>query len=335
MPLNTSRLEHLAFERQRLQPGSGLGLGVVFALALLASSTSADPPRASVDDLHAGAWSRPLDVEQPEPTREAARAWRIAPELWTDYVGLRADGTQGGGLSAFTLLPLRLSNTFRLRAAYRFTWLDLYGPAKDGASGASTREETPWHQHDAYLGFGFGGAYAWLDLLGMALFPSDEHATIGQAVQLRLGRHFGVDAFEATLHGERGWNVQLAPRVFVWPVDWLGLRAGPRFTLDDQGNPGSVEAGATLAMGSFQLYIGGHAGTQRRPVSPTLPLVLTLDEDIPLGGSAALLFQIAPHWTVGLSSHLDKLASGPDRGSWTRFSTGLRWSPGALDGGNR
>ena len=342
------------YRHARTLPGAGpeAAQGLASALTLEGYDELEDGDRGRAREHWRAALA--LDPAQDDAQKglDLARAQRIDPELWVGYLGERIGTTQGGGFSVFALIPLQLSDHFRLRAAYRVSWLDLHGPTNgatstalgtagmgpgagagpgpgpgNGTSAATASGETLWHEQDAYLGFGFGGRYAWLDLLGMALFPSDERAVPGQAAQLRLGRRFGVEAFEATLRRQRGWNVQVAPRAFVWPVDWLGLWAGPRFTVDDQGDPESIEAGVTLATRPFQLYVSGHTGTQRWPVSPAIPLVLTLDQDLPLGGSAALLFAITPEWTLGLSSELEKLSAAGEDGNYTSFAAGLRWSP--------
>ncbi len=347
------------YRHARTLPGAGpeATQGLASALTLEGYDELEDGDRGAAR----GHWraALALDPAQDDARKglDLARAQRIDPELWVGYVGERIGTTQGDGLSVFALLPLQLSDHFRLRAAYRVSWLDLRrttngatsaalgaparrpraGPGSgmggmggnggQGANAASTSGETLWHEQDAYLGFGFGGADAWLDVLGMAILPSDERAVPGQAAQLRLGRRFGIDAVEATLRRQRGWNAQVAPHAFVWPVDWLALWAGPRFTIDEQGDPASIEAGVTLATRPFQLYVSGHAGTQRWPVSPAVPLVLTLDQDLPLGGSAALLFAITPHWSLGLSSELEKLSAQGDDGTYTSFAAGLGWSP--------
>ncbi len=350
------------YHRARMLPGAGpeatRGLSSALTLEGYNELAAGDPGGARED------WRQALELDPSQADArhglDLARAQRVDPELWGGYLGERFNGTQGNGFSIFTVLPLQLSDHFRLRAAYRFSWLELHGPRSSSSSqalgtaamgpgggaggmgpgggsgsgsggqsssGASSSARNPWHEHDAYLGFGFGGTHAWLDLLGFALFPSDEPSVPGQAAELRLGRRFGITTLEATLHREQGWNGQVAPRLFAWPVTWLGLSAGPRFTFDDQGQPASGEATLALLTGPVHIYVRGHIGTQRWPVSPAIPLVLATDQDLPLGGSAALLFRLSSRWTLGLSSELERLALGEVHGTYTSFAAGLRWSP--------
>jgi hypothetical protein len=273
------------------------------------------------------AWRRALEVD---PRSEAARralatipSRRIDPELWGAYLTERVGAFRAAGWAVFAHVPVKLSDDWRMRAAYRHDELRVPNGSLLRFADGSAR----YRQDDAYLGVGYGGGVWGLDLLGLALFSSTESTVFGEAATVRLGRRYGVLLEQAVLGRGRGTNLQLGPLGFVWPSPHLGFGAGIRVTWDDAGQAASGQAGVTLALPSLRVDLSGHLGTERWPVTPAVPIVLTLAQDLTLGGTLTTVIPLGPAWAFGVQGQAERLEAEGYRGWYLSAALGLVWSP--------
>ena len=272
-----------------------------------------------------------LDPEQQDAAAGMALvpAHRFDPELWGAFVGWSAGGSDAYGGGGLLLLPFQLADDYRLRGAYRHLELsESAARAVEGSgpgSGAGARAR--FHQDEGYLGLGWEGSWLGLEVMGVLLSSSADALVVGQAARLRVGRRFGLSMDEAALAGDIDSNVQLSPRLFVWPTDWLGLAAGVRLTFDGLGQEVSGLAGVSVVTAPVEIHLRGHLGVERWPVELDTPAVLNAAGDLTLGGAATLMFPISRRWGLGLQGEVERLVVQQQAGIHGSGALGLRWSP--------
>jgi hypothetical protein len=263
---------------------------------------------------------------------DLAREQRLAPGLWVGYLGERLGDFDASGWIAFARIPYRATDHLALLGAYRHNELTLSVPTttstmRMGAMGQDGRTQQPWRQDEIYLGAGVGTASVWVDALGILIASTSEGVVGGEALRVRVGQRYGVVVEHAALRRDEGWNVQGSPLLFWEPSPALGLAAGARMTRDEAGTIGSGRAELRLSLAPVDVFVGGHVGRDRWPVSPVTPMVITVDADLTAGGSLLTLVALHPSWSIGLSGWLERLEQAGTAGIYGIAALGLRWSP--------
>jgi tetratricopeptide (TPR) repeat protein len=313
------------YERARTLEGAGpeATQGLVSALLL------AGEQRRENQDLPGAraAWQKALtldpDSESARRALQARPSRRIDPEVWGAYLSESIGAFQASGWAVFGHVPLVLGDRWRLRAAYRHAELRTPNRSQLGFAAGQSR----YSQDDAYLGGGFDARYWGLNLLGFMLFPSTESTVPAEAISLRLGQRYGIVLEQMALGRSRGVNTQLLPYLFFWPSPQVGLGAGARLTFDDVGEEVSGQAGVTLVTSSIRLELGGQVGVERWPVVPSVPLVLTLGQDVTLGGTLTAVVPLSNTWALGAQGQAEQLEAQGYRGWYFSAAAGLVWSP--------
>ncbi len=288
------------------------------------------------EDFGAALAMEPGHAEALRGLDAAGPASHVDPELWLGAVHQSFPQDRWTGAVLFLHIPWQVDDTWQLRAAYRYvgTALQIEGQPS-GRRGRQSGGGTEFlHQHEVYGGFGFTSAYVDGQVLGIGVMPPDEDAVPGAGLQLRAGSTFGLQADAAALRRSTGWNLQVAPGVYVWPSPTVGLAAGVRHTNDEAGGDTSGWAGFSWARKRSELHVRGHLGTERWAFSAAEPSVLTLTPETWLGGNAALLLPVSPTWQLGLQAQVETLRLDDTKGIYAGASIGLRWSP-ALQRGDR
>ncbi|MBW2455455.1 MAG: hypothetical protein JRI68_13125 [Deltaproteobacteria bacterium] len=258
-----------------------------------------------------------------------AREQRFDPELWLAFVGTTGPDKSLVGGSALVHLPLQLKDWVVLRAAYRHlessvsTAAPAATPMGSGRSGRSRR----FSENDLFAGLGIGLPWLWLDAWGAALLLDGEKPVGGELARLRVGRHWGMVIDQAALGRQAGWNAQVAPQAFVWPIPELGLSAGAHVTLDEIGDEIGAIAGASLVTSSLEIHLQGHLGRQRWPASVDGPTVLTTDGDLTAGGKLSVMVPMSEQWALGLQGQVERVEVDEGAGVYGSAALGLRWSP--------
>ncbi len=320
-----------AYDRARWLPGADheavLGLSSGLTMAGYDDFEAGDAPAARQH------WHHALRLNPAaEDARRGlvlAREQRFDPELWLAFVGTSAPDTSLIGGSALLHLPLQLKDWVVLRAAYRHleSSVSTVGPtATPMGSGGSGRARR-FSEKDLFAGLGVGIPWLWLDAWGAAILLDGEQAVGGELARLRVGRRWGIALDQAALGRETGWNAQLAPQAFVWPIPELGLSAGAHVTLDEAGDEISAVAGASLVTASVEVHLQGHLGRQRWPVSLDGPTVLTTDGDVTGGGKVTVMIPASDRWALGLQGQIERLEGDEGAGVYGSAAVGLRWSP--------
>lgn len=320
-----------AYDRARWLPGADYEavLGLSSGLTM-----------AGYDDYETGdaagareSWRNALHLNpEAEDARRGlvlAREQRFDPELWLAFVSSSAPDQSLVGGSALIHLPLQLKDWVVLRAAYRHlessvsTAPPAAAPMSSGRSGPSRR----FSENDLFAGLGIGTPWLWLDAWGTALLLDGDKPVGGELARLRVGRRWGMSIDQAALGRQAGWNLQLAPQAFVWPIPELGLSAGVHTTLDEAGDEVGAIAGASLITSSLEIHLQGHLGRQRWPASVDGPTVLTADGDLTGGGKLTVMVPMSEQWALGLQGQVERVEVDEGAGVYGSAALGLRWSP--------
>jgi hypothetical protein len=257
-----------------------------------------------------------------------AREQRFDPELWLAFVGTTGPEESLAGGSALLHLPLQLQDWLVLRAAYRHLESSVSMPAPTTAPGsARSGPSRRFSQNDLFGGVGFGLPWLWLDAWGAALLLDGEQPVGGELARLRLGRRWGITVDQAALGRETGWNAQLAPQAFVWPIDELGLSAGAHLTFDDVDQDVAAVAGISIVTQPVEVHLQGHYGRQRWPVSLDGPTVITTDGDVTVGGKLTVMVPLSEQWALGIQGQVARVELDDSAGLYGSAALGLRWSP--------
>lgn len=318
------------YERARALAGAGPEAteGLADALTLRGWQAFEEGDRADARED----WRLALRYEpdQPDAQRglELARELRIEPELWGAFVfttGAGPDSMGGGGLLH---VPIQVKDWLGFRLAYRHVETSEAVPAEPEpgrrpGSGSRVR----FYQDDIHAGIGLGTSYLWFEGMGIVIIPSDEGVAAGEAARLRLGFKYGLQVEQAVLVRDDGAGGQLLPTAFVWPLGWLGFGAGARFTFDPAGQDVSAVVGASVVPEPVELHLQAHVGVERWPVTMAMPQVLTLADDVNVGGTLTAMFSVSEAWAVGLQGQVERIDSEGQGGVFGSVALGLRWSP--------
>jgi hypothetical protein len=261
---------------------------------------------------------------------DLARELRFDPELWAAFVGLKAGGQSSYGGAVLLDLPLQIKDWLGVRAAYRHVEASASAAAgqSSGRGSGKGSSRTRFGQDEGYAAVGLGTWWLWIEAMGLVVDPSTEPVAGGEAARLRVGEDYGAQLEQAVVARDRGVSGQLSPTAFVWPIHELGLSAGARITLDDVGQDASALAGVSIVVEPVELHLSGHFGVERWPVSMAVPIVLTLDEELTVGGSLAGLFMVSKEWSLGVSGSIERIVPAEGQaGVYGSAGLGLRWSP--------
>lgn len=322
-----------AYERAARLEGAGpeATQGLASAMTQRGYQSFADGDRAEARADWQQALTHDPDQSDAERGLDLARELRFDPELWLAFVAAQGAGADSYGGSLLLHLPLQITDWLTLRGAYRHAESSegVSGPtaaAPPGRADGSGRR-VRGHDDQIALGAGVGTSHFWLEGLGLLLVPQTGKPVGGEAARLRLGHRWGIQVEQAVLARDVGVNGQLMPTAFVWPTAELGLAAGARMTFDDVGTAGAAELGVSIVTDPVELYLRGHLGLERWPVSMDVPLVLSLDQEVIGGGSAAAWFALDDVWSLGLHGQLAAIEHEDDGGIYGSAALGLRASP--------
>ncbi len=256
------------------------------------------------------------------------REQRFDPELWLSFVGTSAPDESLAGGSALLYLPLQVADWLVLRAAFRHLESSVTRVTSvESPMGPGRTPSRRWSENDVFAGLGVGLPWLWLDAWGTGLFLDGDKPVGGEAARLRIGRRWGLTLDQAALGRKAGWNVQLAPQAFIWPLPELGFSAGTHLTLDEIGNDVSAIAGISLVTKPVEIHVQGHVGPQRWPVSLDGPTVTTTDGNLTVGGKLTVMVPMSEQWALGLQGQVAQLELDSGKGLYGTAALGLRWSP--------
>ncbi|MBW2525939.1 MAG: hypothetical protein JRI23_17280 [Deltaproteobacteria bacterium] len=330
LQLEDSGTAVVAYQRARGLAGAGAEAtqGLASALTLRGWQHFDDGDRAAAR----GDWRQAIELQpdQPDAQRglDLARELRFEPELWGAAVFTTGSGNDSIGGAGFIHLPIQIKDWLSFRAAYRHVATSESVAAPTAPPGRPPGGGTVrLHQNEIYAGGSVGTEILLFEALGVALWPSDERFAGGEAARLRLGYDYGLQLEQAVLAREGGVNGQLMPSAFVWPLDRLGLGAGARFTFDPDGIDVSAVAGVSIVPEPVAIHLRFHAGLERWPVTMAMPQVLTLADEVNVGGSLTALFDVSETWSVGISGQVERLNRPGQAGVFGSAGAGLRWSP--------
>jgi hypothetical protein len=317
------------YRRARSLPGAG-----VEASQGLATCLTSIGDRAMNESDWAGAertYRQALLVQpsHPQATRGLQRLEarpRFEPEVWGAYIHKPDDGPAWNGFAVFGHVRWEVAQEWKVRGAFRYMGLSRTRGAP-GTQGRGSQGSEGWHQSEAYAGLEWSGRWVAVEGMGIGLLPSNESAVGGAAARGRFGRDMGLNLETAALRRDSGWNGQLLPTLYAWPVRFLGLAAGPRVTMDPAGRDVSMFAGVTLANQDVSVFLSGHLGTERWPFSISVPGVLTMDQDLKAGGTVAMLLRVHSMVRVGVQGQVERVSLAFGDGTWFAASMGLQWAP--------
>ncbi len=268
---------------------------------------------------------------------------RVDPELWVAYLNQTVAPDRFQGWALFVHIPWRLDDHVKLRLAGRY--VETYGDAftaatvppppppppsgagmGTGRQGGSSAKSTD-RQGELYGSLEWSGRYVGIEGMGLAILRKGEGLIPGEAAALRLGGRAGVSVQQALFVRDIGTGWQLLPQVYWWPAGSFGMAAGARYTHDPRGADAAAVAGVSVIGSGAALYLQGHAGTERWPMSIETPGVLALDSDLTLGVTATTAFRLGESWQLGLQGQWEKVKVPAHDGSYYSISTGLMWSP--------
>lgn len=267
---------------------------------------------------------------------------RVDPEIWAAYVNQSVEPDRFQGWALFAHVPWRLSDHVKLRLAGRYieTYQDTFtgppapppppppagGAMGSGRQGASSSKTTD-RQGELYASLEWSARYVAIEGMGLAIVRKGEGLVPGEAASLRLGGQAGLLVQQALFARKLGTGWQALPQLYWWPTPSFGMAAGARYTHDPRGSDVSAVAGLSLVGNGAALYLQGHAGTERWPMSIETPAVLALDSDLTLGLTATTTFRLGDSLQLGLQGQWERVKVPAYEGSYFSASTGLIWSP--------
>ena len=319
-----------AYERARGLRGAGQEATDGLVTALCAKGSS----RLEARDFAGAraAWNRAVVLS---PTNGGAErglaligpASHVDPEIWFGAVEQRPTSRGWTGWAMFLHVPWQINDDVSVRAAYRHTSTEskiaVPGPGRMGRTEVATSQ-----QDEFYGGFGLRFPYTAVDLLGLAVMPSEEEAAPGGHLRLRLGGRFGLDHQQTMIARETGWNHQTWPSLYAWLGDAVQLRAGARLTTDDVDR--SVSATAALQLGTRPIWFGldGHVGEERWAFDGEGLSMLAIPDETTMGGRSTLMVDLGDTWRLGLQGHVESTRSSEaETGMYWSASAGLQWTP--------
>jgi tetratricopeptide (TPR) repeat protein len=261
---------------------------------------------------------RGLDLIEP--------AWGIAPEMWFGYLRNSANGASAQGLVAYLQIPAQLSDRWRLRAAFRH--VEPIASEQGRAQGSSGQNAVAsWRQEEIHFGVGFEHRWLGAQILALSIFPASAPSIFGPAGSLRLGRRLGLEIQTAALGDSSGWNTQLVPAAFLWPLHSFGISAGARLTWSPLGQSTSGLVGVTALLAPVSLFLQAHYGVERWPVTLAGPTVLSLPSDAAYGGTLTMAIALHRELRLYLQAQLERLEAPAGNGMYLSAAVGLQWSP--------
>jgi tetratricopeptide (TPR) repeat protein len=319
-----------AYRRARMLRGAGpeASTGLASALAELGHEQLQDNLSSEAEaQFKQAAALDPENQRARDGLRALSRLPTLQPELWGAYVRRSGQGPSWNGVAVFAQLPWNVTGALTLRGAFRHITLgrqlgnDARGPGRQSSINES------WSQNEAYAGLGYERKWFGLEAMGIGLFPSDEKAAWAGAGRVRAGHSLGVNVEAAALRPESGWSGQLLPTAFWWPSPSVGLATGPRLTFGPQGTDASLTAGLTGRFNSASLFLSGHYGVERSPVTISVPSVLTLAQELKYGASVASVFSVTETVKLGLQAQVERIALAGAEGTFATVSAGILLAP--------
>jgi tetratricopeptide (TPR) repeat protein len=250
------------------------------------------------------------------------------PEIWTGMTGQSLGSSQYLGWVAYAQLPVRLGDSFVLRAAGRYVsaW------ASSGRSRWAFSDQGPasWTLNEQYLSLARDSRLLGFELVAVRSDTSVSRAILGGAGRARVGSTAGVFLEGAVLHASGvTTNTQVRPMAFVWLGQYLGLQAGARLTWDDRGNSVSASAGASVFLDSLALHLQGHAGNERWAFGFVGPSLMSFASAASYGGSATLIWSATSNLRLALQGEGERLHQEGATGAYWSISGGVQLALGA------
>ncbi|MEZ4220676.1 MAG: hypothetical protein R3B13_07075 [Polyangiaceae bacterium] len=272
-----------------------------------------------------------VSPEDPDAKRglEACRKQPLLAEVWGGGFYVSGAAKVSGPL-LFAHLAFDVSSALRVRGAYRFqSWSSTTTTTSStgfmGGRNQST-SKTTLARHEAYVGFGADSRWVGGEVLGLAIFETEQDAVPGEAARLRLGRRLGLTVEQAYLAFPAEAGLQLAPALYVWPSQRIVLTGGARYTHDALGSVWAGEGGVSVLTSPFELYATGHYGRARYPVTVVVPSILGVDGDVRYGGTLTTLFNLSAAFALGLNFEAHRIEQ-PARVTHLGAALGLRLRP--------
>jgi hypothetical protein len=323
------------YRRARSMPGVGpeASQGLSTALAAMGHSKLENFDRGQAERLFQEAIvADPSNESARQGLQQARSVASLEPEIWGAYVRKPDEGAAWNGWALFGHLPWHVTSALTFRGAFRHVELtrEVRGARslQTGVSGSRGAVQTErWYQNELYAGVDWERRWVGFEALGIGLWPSDEAAAWGGGGRARLGWTAGLNLQGSAIRRDSGWNGQLLPTAFWWPWRSVGLAAGPRFTADSVGSAISAFGGVTLKLGAVSTFVSGHAGTERWPVTMAVPSVLTLDQDLRFGATAAAMVSLSESVRLGVHGQIEQIALAGTQATYATVSAGIQLAP--------
>lgn len=281
--------------------------------ALQASDEGASDP-----DVAAGLRAAQARTLPAEMAVIQAQAW-ATPEVWGAMVGQTLGNSRYLGGAVFAHVPARVTSKLTLHVAGRYVDYRRQGSGSVWAFGpGGTRQ---YSLGDAFVAADY--QHPWWGVDGLAVYEkiSNTSPMTGGNLRGRVGQRYGL-LMDGTLLVSAGspdhW--QAVPRIFLWPLPNVGLRAGTRLTFDGRQST-SAMAGASVFMGGHALHLDGHLGNERAALQPASFSLLNLPGDATVGGTVTLVLHLTSTFRLLAQAQGERLKSDGADGSY--FSAGL------------
>ncbi len=251
----------------------------------------------------------------------------IEPEVWGAYRAYSLGKTRNDGGAVFVQVPWNVSAVWRLRAAYRFVSSTTHVPRSPWSSAGRSGLSYPASEHEAYFGIGANPKYYGVDVLGVAMFPSDGSNIYGGGGRVRVGHAFGVLGDTAFLQQSSNRNAQAGGSLFYWPIQTIGLQTGLLATWDWRGSGKSIFGGASWIGRNVALHGRVHAGSEWWPVDVVSSSVVAIPAAFTSGVNGLMTVRVTEPWRLGLNAQVERLEVQGAVGFYYHIAAGIQWQP--------
>jgi hypothetical protein len=308
------------YRHARQLPGAGEGA----AEGLVSALTTAGYDALDRGDLGAARreWQEAIAIDP--AAVDARRGLDLVGPSRGGAVEAWAGRLSAPGASAevvYVNVPFRLNDQVSVRGAYRQV-----GGATAGKAGV-----TPFFgsQHEFYGGVTVERGIASTEVVAFGLQSTIEHIG-GVAASTRIGGRYGMTFTVAGIHEAAGWNTQVMPQAFIWPVPWLVLDAGVRITRDPSVSATNATVGGALRLPALTIDAQAHLGTERLAFGMAGPSVMSFAASTTGGATVTAVVPVSKPLTLYAQVQVEQLGTktgAAASGHYLGVAAGVRWVP--------